>query len=157
MPWLASPSSTTRAIGEAVEHAAERRIVEIGQRLGGRADQPGQVWPTSPARPWTRRGSAIVTGTSSRQPCSPISGTKRDAAQLLLHESVVARARHAAQALLRRGVVADRHHQPAAGRELLQQDVGHFAGRRPRRGSRRTARPPASRSVPSPTRTSMLS
>ncbi len=99
-------------VAEPVEWRGEAGIIDLRQRLGGIAHQCRKR-----------------IGHRSRQPCSPISGTKRTAPRFSSIEAVLAGAGDLDQ-ILDRARLADRHHQRAADRELALQRLGDMAAAR---------------------------
>ena len=115
-------------IGEAVEQRAECRIVEVGQRLGGPADQLQQRFGSRPrfGMSGARRGTPRrVAGHFVFVPAA-FADQRHEAhcTEVVGLEAIRVESRDAQQALAFH--VADRHHQPAADFKLLAQDIGHF-------------------------------
>ena len=140
VPWLASPSRTTRASAKRSNMRRERRIVDLGQRLGGVGDQLGQR-----PRPAPRAGVGLAMRADQR------------------HEA------HRAEILAARIVPSlvrghlDQRSATAAGSptgitsrppglQLVEQRLRAHGCRWRRRGSRRTAPPRAAQRCRRPRR-----
>lgn len=118
-------------VGKAIEHSSERRIVDIGQGLGGIADHGRQRFGFDERVCPPVFRPAVCTNQRH----------KTDLSEIALFKFLLAASRHTDQPLPIG--FAQRHHEPAADRELIAQRLGYLGS--PRRSKwHRTAPCPAS-------------
>ena len=136
MPWVASPSRTHLAVGEALDEVAE--LVKIAERLGGLGHQPADAIVDGErallgAKQASGKAGRLLVDVRFPVRFLGVLGVgpalladqrhEGDGAEILFLETVFAGAGDPQQGLV--AMLADGDHEPAAKRELLFQRLGH--------------------------------